>query len=281
MTLSIAARRSRERVLRMAWEVERCGRRSIPVGSAHFFPYHFRGWLRRYIGGARTIGLEGPSTRTRCARSASRARARLVLHWTTRSTRLRRPDPPLARHPSAPLGVNESVGIDCRPRRGVVRNERRGLEPWMAFLATWTRYRNSSGWTYTLDVDAEQMPGRSARTSAFRDDRGADRGAQRFPLERIVSFLARGAGRGTAGSTSAATSTATSTAWSCGARLSDLLRVDRRAAGPDPRRPHGARSDAGAAVAFVGVIHCHGVIALLRDEGFTITHLAGAERDRL
>ena len=33
--------------------------------------------------------------------------------------------------------------------------------------------------------------------------------------------------------------------------------------------------DAGAAVAFVGVIHCPGVIARLRDEGFTVTPLAG------
>ena len=91
MTLSIAALLSKERALRMAWEVERRGRRSILVGSAHFFPYHFRGWLRRHIDGARTIVLEGPldADSMRAVRESG-SRAATVLHCTTRSTRRRR-----------------------------------------------------------------------------------------------------------------------------------------------------------------------------------------------
>ena len=44
----------------MVWEVERRGRRSTLVGAAHFFPRHFRRELRRLIGDARRVLLEGP-----------------------------------------------------------------------------------------------------------------------------------------------------------------------------------------------------------------------------
>ena len=45
------------------------GRRSMLIGAAHFFPRHFRRDLRRLIGAARVVLLEGPlddaATRTR------------------------------------------------------------------------------------------------------------------------------------------------------------------------------------------------------------------------
>ena len=53
-------RLSKERELRMIWAVERVGRRSYLVGTAHFFPYHFRGSLRRYISQVDAVLFEGP-----------------------------------------------------------------------------------------------------------------------------------------------------------------------------------------------------------------------------
>ena len=44
----------------MVWQVEKRGRRSRLVGTPHFFPYHFRGTLKRLIGPARAVLLEGP-----------------------------------------------------------------------------------------------------------------------------------------------------------------------------------------------------------------------------
>ncbi|HSA90087.1 MAG TPA: hypothetical protein VLF42_09345, partial [Burkholderiales bacterium] len=44
----------------MAWRVERHGRRSTLIGAAHFFPRHFRRGLRRLIGEASIVLLEGP-----------------------------------------------------------------------------------------------------------------------------------------------------------------------------------------------------------------------------
>ena len=51
---------SKQRELRMIWQIEKGGRSSLLVGSAHFFPYHFRGDLRRILKGATMVVLEGP-----------------------------------------------------------------------------------------------------------------------------------------------------------------------------------------------------------------------------
>jgi uncharacterized protein YbaP (TraB family) len=280
MTLSIAALLSKERALRMAWEVERRGRRSILVGSAHFFPYHFRGWLRRYIGGARTIVLEGPldADSMRAVReSGSRVtRASLydVLDSPTKD-RIHR----LLGIPAAPLGVNQMVRDLLFGRAEEwFANELRGLEPWMAFLAIWTRYRRSSGWIYTLDVDAEHIArglGKDVRHfETIAEQIEALRG---IPPDRIVSFLARGdwteycrqyARRYLAGDLKGLVAAAHAFPTFCESI------VQRR----DPILA--ARMvpylDAGATVALVGVIHCPGVIALLREEGFKVAPLAAS-----
>jgi uncharacterized protein YbaP (TraB family) len=279
VTLWIAGLLSKERALRMAWEVERRGRRSILVGSAHFFPYHFRGWLRRHIGGARTIVLEGPldADSMRAVRESGSGATRASLYDALDS-----PTRDRIHHllgiAAAPVGVNQMVRDLLFGRAEEwFANELRGLEPWMAFLAIWTRYRSSSGWTYTLDVDAEQIArGLGKDVRHFETIAEQIEALSGIPLERIVSFLARGDWAGYCrqyvrryldGDLDGLVLAARAFPTFCESI------VERR----DPILA--ARMvpylDAGAAVAFVGVIHCHGVIALLRDEGFTITHLDG------
>src|SRR5262245_60801913 len=195
MTPWIAGLLSQERVLRMAWAIERRGRRSILVGSAHFFPYHFRGWPRHRIGGARTVVLEGPldadSMRTVRESGSGATRASLydALDPTTRD-RINR----LLGIPVAPPGMNEMVRDLLFGRAEEwFSNELRGLEPWMAFLAIWTRYRSSRGWTYTLDVDAEQIARRLGKdVRHFETIAEQIEALGGIPVDRIVSFLTRG-----------------------------------------------------------------------------------------
>ena len=44
----------------MIWEVQKKGRISHLVGTAHFFPYSFRGSLQPYLESARVVMFEGP-----------------------------------------------------------------------------------------------------------------------------------------------------------------------------------------------------------------------------
>ena len=108
-------------------------------------------------------------------------------------------------------------------------NELRGLEPWMAFLAIWTRYRSSSGWTYTLDVDAEQIArelGKDVRH--FETIAEQIEALSGIPLDRIVSFLALGRLGGVLQAVRPSLPRRRPRRPDLGgARLSDLLRVDR------------------------------------------------------
>jgi hypothetical protein len=51
---------SREKDLKMVWKIERNGKWSYLVGTAHFFPYSFKRYLVRYISSVDTVLLEGP-----------------------------------------------------------------------------------------------------------------------------------------------------------------------------------------------------------------------------
>ena len=51
---------TRARELRTVWEISKAGRSFCLVGTAHFFPYHFRRSLRRHLNRAATVLLEGP-----------------------------------------------------------------------------------------------------------------------------------------------------------------------------------------------------------------------------
>jgi uncharacterized protein YbaP (TraB family) len=52
--------KSREKELKMIWEVHKDNKRSYLVGTAHFFPFSFKTALRRYLKKARTAIFEGP-----------------------------------------------------------------------------------------------------------------------------------------------------------------------------------------------------------------------------
>ena len=62
--------RSREKPLRMVWRVEKDGRRSYLVGTAHFFPYSFVGSLTRLLQKVGTVMFEGPLDEESTARIA-------------------------------------------------------------------------------------------------------------------------------------------------------------------------------------------------------------------
>ena len=53
-------RKSKEKELKMVWEVTKANKKSFLVGTAHFFPYKFKTSLSRLIASAQVLLLEGP-----------------------------------------------------------------------------------------------------------------------------------------------------------------------------------------------------------------------------
>ncbi len=268
---------SRERGLRMAWEVGRDGRRSRLVGTAHFFPFHFRGDLRRLIEPARLVLLEGPlddaSMQKVLAAGSGSAHASLYHALDARArSRLCR----MLGLPVVPLEAHQLYrqALFGSPEESL-EAELRGLKPWMAFFSLWTRFRARLGGSYSLDLDAARMAarlGRAARHLETIDEQIATLDA--VPLERFVAFVAEVDWEAyyedyvrhyLAGDLEGLMAAARAFPTYCEPVIErrDPMLAERMA----------PELDAGGACAFVGVAHIRGVSACLRARGFEVTPL--------
>lgn len=266
---------SRERDLTMVWEVTRHGRRSRLVGTAHFFPYHFRGALRRLIGAAHTVLLEGPlddESMQRVVAAGSGAVHASLYHALDARARSR-----LCRMLGLPVVPLDAHQIYRRALFGSPEEwlevELRGLKPWMAFFSLWTRFRARLGGSYSLDLDAARTAarlGRAVQHLETIDEQIATLDA--VPLERFVAFVG-------------------DVDWE--AYYADYVRrylegdldglIAAASAFPTYCEPVIERRDpllaerllpaleAGEACAFIGITHIPGVSARLRARGFEVT----------
>ena len=125
----------------MLWRLEWDGRRSHLAGTARFFPYHFRGDLRRLIAGAALYDALDPAAR--------RIFDRLGI-------------------PAAPLDAHQLLRDFIFGRqRDWFESELRTIKPWLAFFAIWSRFRARQGWDYVLDLDAARTAAAFGRTVRY------------------------------------------------------------------------------------------------------------------
>jgi hypothetical protein len=259
----------------MVWELERRGRRSTLVGSAHFFPRHFRRDLRRLFSGARVVVLEGPldeaATRKvldagvgsggdqiyKAAREKIHARLGIV---------------------SAPLDVHQLLKDFFFGRQEHwLEEELRTLKPWAAFFGIWTRFRARHGWTHTLDLDAARIAaelGKEIRYLETIEEQIAALGA--VPLERFLHFIhedwsaycAAYERHYLAGELDALVAAAQAFPTYCEPVLGrrDVVLAERM--GPELER--------GGACVVIGVAHCPGVLGHLRADGYEVNQLPPA-----
>ena len=185
---------SRERDLRMVWQVMRHGRRSRLVGTAHFFPYHFRGALRHLIADAGAVLLEGPlddASMRRVVDAGSGAVHASLYHALDARARLRVCN--MLGLSLVPLDAHQIYrrALFGRPEEWL-EAELRGLKPWMAFFSLWTRFRARLGGSYSLDLDAQRIAARLAKPARHLEtiEEQIDT-LDAIPLERIVEFVAR------------------------------------------------------------------------------------------
>jgi uncharacterized protein YbaP (TraB family) len=184
---------SRERNLRMVWEIARHGRSSRLVGTAHFFPYHFRSALQQLIEGARTVLLEGPldDTSLRKVVDAGSGAVHASLYHAL-DARARQRVCRLLGLPDLPLDAPQLYRqVLFGPPHEWLESDLRGLKPWMAFFGLWTRFRTRLGGSYSLDLDAARTAarlGRAVQHLESIDEQIATLDA--IPLERIVAFVA-------------------------------------------------------------------------------------------
>jgi len=265
----------------MVWEVERRGSdpgwrstaHSTLIGAAHFFPRHFRRDLRRLIGGARVVVLEGPldDAATRKVLEAGRGTGGSHLYSSAKNVINAR----LGIY-SAPLDVHRIFrDLIFGRQEEWLEQELRTLKPWAAFFGIWTRYRARQGWSYTLDLDAARIAaglGREIRYLETIEEQIAALDA--VPLERILHFIhedwlaycAAYERHYLAGRLDALTAAAQAFPTYCepvvGRR--DPVLAERMA----------AELERGGACVVIGVAHCRGVVAWLARHGYAVAQVS-------
>lgn len=257
----------------MAWRVERRGRRSIPhstlIGAAHFFPRQFRASLRRLIGEARVVLLEGPldEEATRKVLEAGRGFGGDRIYKAAGDrihTRLG-----IVR---SPLDVHQLLkDLFFGRQEHWLEEEIRALKPWAAFFGIWTRYRAREGWTHSLDLDAARIAAALGKRIVYLESIEEQIAAlEAVPLERILGFMnadwsaycAAYERHYLAGELDALVEAARGFPTYCEPIIErrDPLLAERMA----------AELERGGACVVIGVAHCRGVLAHLREQGFEV-----------
>jgi len=180
----------KEKPLRTVWKVEKAGRISFLVGTAHFSPYSFKKSLTKLIQGVETVLFEGPLDQESMAR---------VVQYGQQGENT--PSLYKALQPAAIKEINRQLGTQSgssttagsyleilRPTASDLLEElARGVRPWMTFFTIWSAFLN---WKHSMDVEALQVAQKLGKKIEYletiEDQLAALDG---IPFERIVNYL--------------------------------------------------------------------------------------------
>ena len=264
---------SHQKPLRMLWRVERDGRASHLVGTAHFFPYSFRRSLTRLMRDVETVMFEGPLDEASSEQIAAYGRDGDEMPAFVEALRpeaVREIDR-LLREQVDGQG-NEAWILSLVEREPVYfESFTRGIRPYAAFFSIW---QTCLGWKYSVDMEGYQAACKLGKniqaletideqlevldnilleriTRLLNDVENWDdynKGYVKYylegDLERLTKLTSRFATRGPV---------------VIGAR--DRIQFERM-------KPVFEQEDA---LAFIGFPHVPGVAKLFRDEGYTVT----------
>jgi hypothetical protein len=272
--------RSRERELKMIWEVEYHGSRNYLAGTAHFFPYSLKKSLAGFIGRARVVLLEGPLdeqnmdlVRQHGIDNGASLCLREALDGKTIETINRE-----LGHRGQATGSTFGSYFDLLKGDGFdpFSYETAHLKPWMAFFKIWYHYLKKRGWQYSVDLDvlhvAQELGKEIDYLETIEEQIKALNG---IPFERIVAFFKtidqweKVSTRHVKGYLHGDLEAFMAITGEFPTRCESI--VDRR----DPLLFERLKTfyGKGGAMAFVGTIHIRGIKTMFEEEGARVTQL--------
>ena len=176
----------------MIWQVQKNGKISRLVGTAHFFPYSFRHSLRNCLQNARLVIFEGPLDEHNMAR-----------------VRQAGMDTESSYHLFDELDDDTITGITgalipvCRMRNSnqfyhyckdslkeTVYDLVQGMQPWLAFFTLWSTYLQRNGWKYSVDMEGFSLAQEMDKKVLFLESIEEQiKVLQNISHEKIMDFL--------------------------------------------------------------------------------------------
>jgi uncharacterized protein YbaP (TraB family) len=181
-----------EKQLKTVWEVEKNGIKNYLVGTAHFFPYHFRISLGKILRRSNRALFEGPldpQSMGKVVAHGSQGNGSMEIYQALDFQALKEirgkagglfgdPHPFLTFLP----GGQES------PDPLQVHFQR--LRPWLAFFNIWTSYLKTKGWTGSVDLEAFELAHKLGKEVHFLETIEEQiQVLEQIPVERMILFL--------------------------------------------------------------------------------------------
>ena len=188
------SRRSREKELKMIWQVEKNHQRSYLVGTAHFFPYSFKTALHCCLEKAATVMFEGPLDPDNMAEVVNRG----IDHQSSYHifddldrqsiNRITRELEPQCR------GRNTFFILNLRKFNieNPLYDMLKGMKPWLAFFTIWSNYLKKNGWTYSVDLEGYTIAEGLGKPIVFLETIEEQINVlENLAHDRIIDFLKR------------------------------------------------------------------------------------------
>jgi hypothetical protein len=186
--------KSREKELKMVRKVRKGAKRSFLVGTAHFFPFSYRASLSRYVKIAHTVLFEGPLD--------EKDMAKVVNAGCEEDDTRNILDDLDTRTIDRITGALDSPGRERFPflffhERPATAKDRlyamvRGMKPWMAFFAIWSKFLEKKGWRYSVDLEAYNIAVEMGKRIVFLETIEEQiEVLESLSHEKIVDFLKR------------------------------------------------------------------------------------------
>jgi len=198
-----------EKKLKTVWEVEKDGKKNYLVGTAHFFPYHFRLSLRKILRRSKRALFEGPldpQSMEKVVAHGSQGKGSLEIYEALDSQTLREirgkadtlfGDPQVFR--GIPGKAGSLFGDSQTLLQFLPRGEKPGdpvrahfqrLRPWLAFFTIWTSYLKTKGWAGSVDLEAFELSKKLGKEIHFLETIEEQiQVLEQIPMERMIRFL--------------------------------------------------------------------------------------------
>ena len=184
--------KSKEKKLKMIWEVQKNNKMSYLIGTAHYFPYSFKTSLRRYLDNAGTVIFEGPldqdsMDKVQAAGNTGGKHVPLVEHLGSQTiTDIYHLLFPECRRRDPYFLYNFRTGKTENPVYDLIK----GMKTWLAFFTIWFTYLKRNGWKYSVDLEAFNIAGELGKKIIYLETIEEQiKGLASLSQERIINFL--------------------------------------------------------------------------------------------
>jgi uncharacterized protein YbaP (TraB family) len=180
----------KEKRLRTVWRVEKNGKVSFLVGTAHFSPYSFRKALTGLVQGSETVLFEGPLDQESMAQVVRYGRQGEDSRSLSDAL-----DPAVAKEINRKLGALQGptpaagsyLDLIYPTTPDFLEVHTRGVRPWMAFFTIWSAFLS---WKHSMDVEAFRIAQKLGKKIEYletiEDQLTALDG---IPFDSIVNYL--------------------------------------------------------------------------------------------